>query len=318
MGHISESDQATPEVNSAETAPETAPVSEADTVGDAPELTPRQRADALFKSREFDGEPLRMGQVLRRVREALGIDMQDVVKATLIRKDTLMSIERMEITSIPSGFLVPYLKTYAKYLGLTERDVVSVYTQECGAVEKVDESAPVPKLGELRPERPKWPLALAAAAVLALIGGAIVGVYTLMKPAEEIAPVPAIVAINGARDSLFAEAEASNRPLPEHLPLELVAVSQGWLEVRGSDGTIFRSRVMASGDSYMPRLGAGWTVNARNGGDFVWRVGDIVIGPLGPDGAPVHSASVDAQLARAAEMSAPQVAAAPGGGMASR
>ncbi|MGH1420185.1 MAG: helix-turn-helix domain-containing protein [Hyphomonas sp.] len=317
MAHNNESDEIIPEVDATEDAAMSDAETPASPSESTQEFTPEQRAKVIFDTRQYEGEDLRMGQVLRRVREALGAELQDVVTATLIRKDTLMSIERMETTAIPSGFLVPYLKTYAKHLGLSERDVVSAYTQECGAVEQVGETAPVPKLGELRPERAKWPIALAAAAVLAVFGGAGIGVYTLLKPTEELASVPAIVAVNGARDSLFSEAATSTRPLPKHLPLELVAVSQGWLEVRGSDGTIFRSRVMASGDTYVPRLGAGWTVNARNGGDFVWRVGDMVIGPLGPDGAPVHSASVDEQLVHAAELASPQVAAA-GGGVASR
>lgn len=306
MAHNMDTDDVTPEVEAAEDAK----VSEVETAPEQPKPMPEQLANTIFETRQFEGQDLRMGQTLRRVREALGFELQDIVAATLIRKDTLMSIERMETSVIPSGFLVPYLKTYAKHLGLSERDVVTAYTQECGAVEQVDASAPVPKLGELRPERAKWPLALAAAAVLALLGGAIIGAYTLLKPTEELTSVPAIVAVNGARDSLFSDAATSTRPLPKHLPLELVAVSQGWLEVRGSDGTIFRSRIMASGDAYQPRLGAGWTVNARNGGDFVWRVGDMVIGQLGPDGAPVHSASVDDQLVVAAEIAAPQVATA--------
>lgn len=306
MAHKPDADDVTPVVDGADEAI----VSNVEAPAEPAPNTPRALANTIFETRQFEGEQLRMGQVLRRVREALGFELQDVVAGTLIRKDTLMSIERMETTAIPSGFLVPYLKTYAKFLGLSERDVVTAYTQECGAVDKVGVSAPVPKLGHIRPERAKWPLALAAAAVLALIGGAIIGAYTLLKPTEELTSVPAIVAVNGARESLFSDASTSTRPLPKHLPLELVAVSQGWLEVRGSDGTIFRSRVMASGDTYQPRLGAGWTVNARNGGDFVWRVGDLVIGSLGEDGAPVYSASVDDQLVHAAEIAAPQVAAA--------
>jgi hypothetical protein len=68
---------------------------------------------------------------------------------------------------------------------------------------------------------------------------------------------------------------------------------------------------MAEGEGYFPRLKAGWTVSARNGGAFEWRVGEVSVGPLGPEGAQVFSVSVDEQLVRAAEATAPVVADAP-------
>lgn len=275
------------------------------------------KAKEVFETRSYEGEELRMGQVLRRVREIKGLDLQDVSKATLLRKDYLMWIERMEVGELPKGgYLTAILGTYAKFLGLPEKDVVAIYTKECGAVQEVKEAAPVPKMGQIAAERARWPLALASATALIALAAGAIGVSQVMRPAPEVPETAAIVAINGARDSLFAETD-SQRPVPDTLPLELVAVRQGWLEVRGADGTIFRSRTMAEGETYFPRLNAGWTVSARDGGAFEWRVGDIVVSPLGPDGAEVFSVSVDEQLARAAEVAAPAMAAN-GGSKATR
>jgi hypothetical protein len=268
----------------------------------------RALALEIFKARAFEGESLRMGQVLRRVRETLGLNIADISRKSLLRQDFLMWIERMEIGQIPRGYLTPYLRAYSVELGLPDREVIAQYTHECGAVSEVKNSAPVPKIGEIAPPKPKWPLMAATAAVLMLLAGGAIGLTQLIKPAPELAPAPAIVAVNGARHSLFDDASDANRPLPIHLPLELVAARQGWIEVRGADGTIFRSRVMATGESYFPRLDAGWTVSAKDGGAFQWRVGDVVIGPLGPEGAPVFSVSVDQKLAEAANMAAPTVA----------
>ena len=114
------------------------------------EMTPRERAMEIFQAREFDGETLRMGQVLRRVREALGLEIADVSRATLMRKDYLMWIERMEVGELPrGGYLTAILNTYAKYLQLPEKDVIRIYSQECGAVEEVHSDAPVPKIGQI-------------------------------------------------------------------------------------------------------------------------------------------------------------------------
>ena len=267
----------------------------------------RDRADAIFRSGEYEGEALRMGQVLRRVREALQLDLGDIARESRIRENFLMAIERMELQTIAKGYLVPYLIAYSKYLGLPEQEVVQRYTKECGAVDEVKTSAPVPKIGQIQKTKSRLPiLAAALGAVLVFVAGGVTVALMMSKGPEEVVS-PSVVAVSGARDSLFADVETA-KAAPADLPLEIVAVRQAWLEVRGADGTIFLSRTMAEGENYFPRLKAGWTVSARNGGAFEWRVGDVVVGPLGPDGAQVFSMSVDDQLAHAAEMAAPTVA----------
>jgi transcriptional regulator with XRE-family HTH domain len=270
----------------------------------------RERADQIFASGQYDGEELRMGQVLRRVREALGLELSQIAQHSRIRENFLMAIERMELQTIAKGYLVPYLIAYSKYLGLPEQDVVQRYTRECGAVEEVKTSAPVPKIGQIRKNQNNLPIiAAAAGALVLLVAGGITAVVLMNQGPEEVVS-PSVVSVSGARDSLFADT-AANQAAPADLPLEIVAVRQGWLEVRGADGTIFLSRTMAEGESYFPRLKAGWTVSARNGGTFEWRVGDITVSPLGPEGAQVFSVSVDDQLVLAAQATAPTVAEAP-------
>lgn len=270
----------------------------------------RERADQIFKSGEYEGEELRMGQVLRRVREAIGLDLGDIARESRIRENFLMAIERMELQTIAKGYLVPYLINYSKFLGLPEQEVVQRYTRECGAVDEVKTSAPVPKIGQIRKSQSSVPLVLAVVgALVVFVAGGVTAALLMNKGPEEVVS-PTVVAVSGARDSLFADISAA-QAVPADLPLEIVAMRQGWLEIRGADGTIFLSRTMAEGESYFPRLKAGWTVSARNGGAFAWRVGDITVGPLGPEGAQVFSVSVDEQLVLAAQASAPTVAEAP-------
>lgn len=267
----------------------------------------RLRADEIFRTGQYEGEALRMGQVLRRVREALDLNLGEIARSSLIRENFLMAIERMELQTIAKGYLVPYLIAYSKYLGLPEQGVVQRYTRECGAVEEVKTSAPVPKLGQIKKSGAGLPLVLAGLGALLLFVSGGVTALVLMNQGPEEMVSPMVVAVSGARDSLFAES-ATSTAVPADLPLEIVAVRQAWLEVRGADGTIFLSRTMAGGENYFPRLKAGWTVSARNGGAFEWRVGDLSVGPLGPEGAQVFSVNVDEQLVRAAEVYAPLVA----------
>lgn len=267
----------------------------------------RLRADEIFRTGQYEAEELRMGQVLRRVREALDLNLGEIARSSLIRENFLMAIERMELQTIAKGYLVPYLIAYSKYLGLPEQDVVQRYTRECGAVEEVKTSAPVPKLGQIKKSGAGLPLVLAGVgALLLFVAGGVTAVVLMNQGPEEVVS-PTVVAVSGARDSLFAES-ATAKAVPADLPLEIVAVRQAWLEVRGADGTIFLSRTMAEGENYFPRLKAGWTVSARNGGAFEWRVGDLSVGPLGPEGAQMFSVNVDDQLVRAAEVSSPVVA----------
>jgi cytoskeleton protein RodZ len=271
----------------------------------------RERATEIFETRIFEDEALRTGQVLRRVREALGLRLQDVSKHSLIRENFLMAIERMEINVIPKGYLTVYLRAYASELGLPTETVISQYTQECGAVDEVKAALPVPKMGRIAADKPAWPIYVAAAGALLLLVLIGFGISLLLRKPPEADSAPQIVAaVNGARESLFET--TSTRPLPEEFKLELIAVRQGWIEIRGADGTIFRSRVMAKGESYFPRLKAGWSVSAQDGGAFVWRAGEFDGGPLGPDGAAVFSLSIDNELARIAALAAaPPVDAVP-------
>lgn len=269
----------------------------------------RVRADEIFRTAAYEGEALRMGQVLRRVREALGLNLIDIAKETRIRENFLMGIERMEVQTIAPGYLKAYLLTYARYLGLPEQEVVQRYTRECGGLAEVKSAAPVPKIGQIQKKSTKWPLIVAVTAILAAVIAAGVTAMVMMNTTAEEPLSEAPVAVSGARDSLFDDARLDARA-PVELPLEIVAVRQSWLEVRGADGTIFLSRTLAEGETYFPRLNAGWTVSTRNGGDFIWRVGEVVIGPVGPEGAQVFSISVDDQLPIAIERLTPPPAVA--------
>ncbi len=260
---------------------------------------------------------IRTGQILRKTRESLGLDLEEIAKETKLRAPYLMAIERMEVHTVPSGYLNPYLRTYANRLGLPADEVITAYREQCGGLDDVKETATIVKLEDMETAKSYLPVyfGAGAAACLAVVAG-----FVFLSAPAETGPVIASsvpVPVNGARESLFADQGSVANSVADNLPLSLTAIRQGWIEVRGADGTIFRSRVMAEGETYFPRLGADWTVSARDGGAFEWRVGDIVIGTLGPDAAPVYSVNVDRAAADAVEKISPAMAAN-GGGTPSR
>lgn len=310
------------------------------TVSDSPAIgddTPRHMADetirsdheicvneaweggpkAFFDARHRFSPPMPAGQALRAIRERMGVELSVVAEDLRLNGQYFMAIERMEVSRLPRGYLTKYVGAYASYLGLGRDEIVAAYTAECGAVETVEKPE---RIVPVEPESsPPWrrPAVLVAGALpVCAVAGALFLALT-PGPAGDDSRVMAGEPFDGARESLFAGGALPDGAAGEDFPLTLTATRKAWLEVRGADGTIFRSRSMAAGETYYPRVGAGWTVSARDGGAFEWRLGDAVIASLGPDGGAVYSASVDSAAARAAETAAPALASA-GAGEASR
>ncbi len=266
----------------------------------------------IWERREQQEPSQTVGQCLRAIREKRGASVEAAAKALLLRSQILVSMERMESSAIPKGYLTKYVGAYANWLGLDREDVIAAYTGECGAIETV--ARPQKIVAPSQTPTPLWrrPAALTAAGA---VFSAVIAAMLLAMPGSDLqgpAPDAPLTAqpFDGARTSLFAEAPLPDSLVKGQLPLTLTAGRAGWLEVRGADGTIFRSRIMGAGETYHPRVGAGWTVSARDGGAFEWRLGDVVIGSLGDEGAAVYAASVDDMAAEAVRMAAPSLAAA--------
>ncbi|MEM6410480.1 MAG: helix-turn-helix domain-containing protein [Pseudomonadota bacterium] len=248
----------------------------------------------------------RIGDVLRRTREARGISLGEISEQLLIRKEYLESIERMYAGGVPNGYINGFLRSYSGYLDLDPDHVIRTFNAQCGAVSEAPKMEAVVAENERNRNTARAAFAgLAGVLAVAVVGG--LG-YAVFQSLDGENGVETAAAVNGARASLFAEVEETDELEPQ-LPLTLTAVRQGWIEVRGSDGTVFRSRAMAAGEVYHPRIGAGWTVSARDGAAFIWHLGDVEIGPLGEDPAAVYAISVDTVAQVAQDIAAPALAA---------
>lgn len=255
-------------------------------------------------SREM--ETVRIGDTLRKAREARGLTLGDVSRDLLVREDYLRAIEDMYANGVPKGYLSGILRTYAGLLGLPAEQTVKTFSEQCGAISQTSQE-PAKVAPIAAPSQGRKVLAMAAGALALVCVG---GVTMMALSHDETVAAPIIEAgsaVNGARESLFAVATADE--LSAQLPLTLTANTAAWLEVRGADGTIFRSRKMAEGEVYHPRIGAGWTVTVRDGSAFSWHVGDIEIGPLAASPSPVFAMSVDAVAVEAQAITAPALAA---------
>lgn len=254
----------------------------------------------------IEAEQPRVGETLRHAREARDLSLGDVSAELLVREDYLQAIENMYANGVPKGYLNGILRSYAGFLGLPAEHIIQTFAEQCGAVSQAVKVEPQPISAIQTPSRARG-IVIAAAAVV-LIGGGAIGAITLSQDkTTDVAIVEAGAPVNGARQSLFAS--ATKDELLTQMPLTLTAKTTAWLEVRGADGTIFRSRKMAAGEAYYPRIGAGWTITARDGSAFVWHVGDVEIAPLGEEPSPVFAVNVDSVAAEAQAIAVPALAA---------
>lgn len=259
---------------------------------------------------DLNSDAPRIGDVLRAKREARDLSLADVSAVLLVKKEYLKAIEDMYIGGLPKGgYVSGILRSYANYLGVNAEETISAFNTQCGALSQAPKRSETIALNaRTRSILQASAAGIAAALTLMVVGG--IG-YTLFTSSSQepvqVSDTVVPATENDLRTSLFASTKI-DEAAPQ-LPLTLTALRNAWLEVRGADGTIFRSRRMAAGEVYHPRIGAGWTVSARNGGAFVWHVGDIEIGPLGDVDAPVYSLNVDMVAAKAQEATAPSLAA---------
>ncbi len=266
-----------------------------------------------------------VGMSLQAMREYKKLSLEDVAAQTQISKEKIDNIEKMNFDK-PSVFLRGAVKNYAQMLGLPADAYAKEYIE---AIEgkllgdqpkTVIEDAPTINVAQInRFAKPKQKTAITVSAPM--FGGAIAAVMAVgvivwgLTGTEPPAPAvsKSVLAIttpqSGGDQSLMSEIGASEAATAETVDLSITALRAAWIEVRGADGTIFRSRKMAAGETYFPRLGSGWTVTARDGSAFEWRVEEVAIGKLSEEPVEVFAVSVDQAARQAADILAPPAVA---------
>ncbi|MDX2274931.1 MAG: helix-turn-helix domain-containing protein [Hyphomonadaceae bacterium] len=227
----------------------------------------------------------RAGRKLAEARRQRGWSLEEVADRIRVRKDFLEALEAMNVKVLPGkAYAMAFLRSYARELGLDERAIADQFQDEC-ALSREDAQKQIRNpQSKPHPERP-WLAALA----LVLMAGGFVGWRALQSP--EASPPEA----NGGASlaGVSAGAGASPATTSERRVVEVRALTPGWLEARGPDGTVFLSRELQAGDVYRPDPSPGWTLHARDGGAFELFVNGASAGLLGTPGMPVLGRSID-------------------------
>ncbi len=144
-----------------------------------PEEPPRSTRTAVY-------EKDRVGDILRRVREHRGEDIESISDYLRIRPSFLIALENSHYDELPAdAYVIGFLRTYALYLGLDGRGAIDQYRREmAGRRRKPQLSMPQP----MSEGRTPTAAVLIGAAVLCLL---IYGLwYGLATPDREIIEKP--------------------------------------------------------------------------------------------------------------------------------
>ncbi|MEL7111975.1 MAG: RodZ domain-containing protein [Pseudomonadota bacterium] len=241
-----------------------------------------------------------VGERLRTAREGKSLELRDVARETRQSQDTLAALESEDTDHIPDSILRLQARNYARFLGLPEEEIASAYAEA-----RVSMNAAAMPAETARATIPPKAILVGAGAALtaiAMIGGVVMWLST---PAPESTDQLAISA--RLAPAFDRQAEIVSLVAESDEEFFIRAKSSAWIEVRGSDGTVFRNREMQAGETYYPRMGAGWTITVRDAGAFEWYLGDSSAGQIGEAEQALYSVSVDtamqsAQAARTAAL----------------
>jgi cytoskeleton protein RodZ len=217
-----------------------------------------------------------IGRALRAARQKQGKSLETASRETRVRTDYLRALELEEFDALGSDVYVrSFLRSYAKYLGLSHEKVIAVYERAVGRTEPAP--APVERAPGVTPteaviltekKRPNWLLA-GAAAVIVLAAAAAIGILNRSSavpepavvdqpPAVPVLPRTVEVGITSHQDNEFEIVVDGDPPLTLRLG-EGEARSfeaQDAITVRAAEGGIFdlfvNGRPASPGDRHAP------------------------------------------------------------------
>ncbi|MGE0830042.1 MAG: RodZ domain-containing protein [Hyphomonadaceae bacterium] len=234
---------------------------------------------------------LRAGKKLESAREQLGLTLEQVAGMTRVRREFLEALEEMDAKLLPGkAYALAYLRSYVRALGLDEAEILTQYQSEV-ALSRED-AAPQVRSPSSRPRRKRpWVWAL----LVFLVAGGFMGWQALKD--NFVAPnavTPAQASATEAQpQQRTAQAGRTAQAVMPHGQVEIRALAEAHLEVRGPDGTIYLYRTLQPGEAYRPDPGPGWTVHARDGGAFEVSLDGASAGLLGEAGKPVLGLRID-------------------------
>jgi len=223
-----------------------------------------------------------IGLRLAQRRAALGMSFDDVAKTTHLKPEYLRSIEALNIEALPSiGYVLGYIRTYAKALGMDGENAVADYKLDVQVPENLGmRDAPhfVPKF-KLQLPRGFVPALMTLG--FAVILGVWYGVQTETQAAEQN-----VVEYNQPEASLEA------KPLTDVDLITLRATAPSWVQVMDVDGTTRISRIFVTGETWQGPKANQYRISVRDAGAIEMFYGHTPRGVLGARGEAIRNLDI--------------------------
>jgi len=195
------------------------------------------------------------GERLKRERELREVTIKEIASATRIAAKFLQALENEEWEKLPGGvFGRGFVRSVARYLGLSEENLLSDYDQARG-----EASTPATQKPEERiPSPPKWIPAIAVVLLIAVVVGLAFGGryawrwYAAHRAAKKASAVVSIPSSNVATQNLFGNSSspASASATEKSLPLDLSVAATAAVRVKvAADGVVVYDSELATGQN---------------------------------------------------------------------
>jgi len=224
-----------------------------------------------------------VGQLLRREREAQEKSLEDVAKETKMSASTLEALEDDRFSALPAQvYIKGHLRTYARYLGLNEDDVVAMYlrfTQQTESDELDEWDAVELELTERKETASRRWVLIGATSVIGVVV-LLVGFWWIRSRGPEPQPQTPVAELEAVTDPV-SEAAAPDTTIEWH-KLELMAVARERTWVRVSvDGTPVSDLTLEPGDRRLWEANELFLLDVGNGGGLELYLDGEFIGTAG-------------------------------------
>lgn len=218
-----------------------------------------------------------IGMELRDARKALGLSYAEVSELTKIQPQFLESIENLAKSELPSiGYVLGYVRTYAKAMGLDGAAAVARY--------KIDSEVPENLGMRDRPHFvPRRKIRLPRGFFPALTVVAIAGMLTVWYGTQT--ETQAALA-NGP--DLTPRVEETVAAISDPNLITVKALAPSWVQVKDKNDRVVISRIFVTGETWQTQRGSGAKLSARDGGAIQIFVGEGDAGLLGEQGVAVN------------------------------
>jgi cytoskeleton protein RodZ len=239
---------------------------------------------------------------LRTAREAKGITLEEVSRATLIDLKYLTAIEEGREDVLPTAYLRAFIREYAGAIGLDPAAVIQQYDQPSPAPAGAGSATPTAPVAArapiaTEPHRAWWTNRVALLTAISV--GAVCVIAVVLYLSRSVGPspvreIPFSTAVSDNERRVFPGDTAKGAPIPtppaagDSLVLSVASTDSVWMQL-SIDGTPPNDYLFAPNVRRRWKAKDKFTISLGNAGGMIFKLNTTDIGALGKRGSIVRN-----------------------------